>query len=139
MVMDDFTFIRDVAERLGCDHRAARTTVSAVFRALRDRLTPEEAGDVAANLPPVLRSLWQEQERPGRAVERMRAREFFGRVRRSAGLLDDAAAERAVRAVFRELQTLLGSPHGDEGEAWDVFSQLPKDLKQLWLAAGRAH
>jgi uncharacterized protein (DUF2267 family) len=50
-------------------------------------------------------------------------------------LPDDAEAERAVRAVFGALQRLLGSRTGREGEAWDVFSQLPKDLKQLWLDA----
>jgi uncharacterized protein (DUF2267 family) len=137
--MDEFTFIREVADRLGCDYQVARTTVGAVFRTLRDRLTPKEAGDVAANLPPALRSLWHEQDRSGRAVERIHARAFLDRVRQSAGLLDDAAAERAVSAVFHELQKLLRSPHGCEGEAWDVFSQLPKDLKQLWLAAGRTH
>jgi uncharacterized protein (DUF2267 family) len=135
--MEDFTFVREVAERLGCDHRVARTIIGAVFQTLRDRLTPKEAADVASNLPAGLKRVWQEQERPGRAVERIHAREFLGRVRQSAGLLDDAAAERAVRAVFHELQKLLGSSHGCEGEAWDIFSQLPKDLKQFWLAAGR--
>jgi hypothetical protein len=38
-------------------------------------------------------------------------------------------------AVFKVLQVLLQSPTGQEGEAWDVFSQLPKDLKRMWLAA----
>ena len=33
------------------------------------------------------------------------------------------------------LQRALGSPTGREGEAWDVLSQLPKDLKGLWLDA----
>jgi hypothetical protein len=33
------------------------------------------------------------------------------------------------------LQRLLGSTTGMEGEAWDIFSQLPKDLKRLWLEA----
>jgi uncharacterized protein (DUF2267 family) len=55
-----------------------------------------------------------------------------------AGLADDREAERAVLAVFATLQELLGSPSGQSGEAWDVMSQLPKDLKRLWLeAAGR--
>ena len=36
-------------------------------------------------------------------------------------------------AVFATLQELLGSPTGMEGEAWDLMSQLPKDLKKLWL------
>ena len=48
-----------------------------------------------------------------------------------------AEAERAVSAVFAALQRLLGSPSGQEGEAWDVMSQLPKDLKKLWMEAGR--
>ncbi len=29
----------------------------------------------------------------------------------------------------------LKSPTGQEGEAWKLFSQLPKDLKHLWTAA----
>ena len=44
-------------------------------------------------------------------------------------------AERAVRVVFAQLQRLLGSPDGLEGEAWDIYSRLPKDLKTLWLEA----
>jgi uncharacterized protein (DUF2267 family) len=63
--------------------------------------------------------------------------EFIGRVRQRAVLPDDGEAEHAVRAVFRALQRLLGSPSGCEGEAWDVFSQLSKDLKPLWLDAAR--
>jgi hypothetical protein len=50
-------------------------------------------------------------------------------------LPDDGEAERAVKAVFGTLQRLLGSPTGKEGEAWDVFSVLPKDLKMLWLSS----
>jgi uncharacterized protein (DUF2267 family) len=94
-----------------------------------------EHDDVAAQLPTALRHLWREQERADRPVERTHAAEFVGRVRYWAALQDDAEAELAVRTVFRELQRLLGSRTGKEGEAWDIFSQLPKDLKRLWLAA----
>jgi hypothetical protein len=38
-------------------------------------------------------------------------------------------------AVFKALQMSLRSPTGQEGEAWDVLSQLPKDLKKIWIAA----
>lgn len=107
----------------------------AVFQELRDRLTPKEAADVAAQLPTPLRRLWEEWDRPCRPVAKTHEQEFMGRVRRWAVLPDDAEAERGVRAVFAALQTLLGSPTGNEGEAWDVFSVLPKDLKRLWLAA----
>jgi hypothetical protein len=47
-----------------------------------------------------------------------------------AGLLDDEA-ERAVAAVFGALQRLAGSPTGQQGVAWEVFSELPNDLKRL--------
>ena len=136
--MHDRAFIREVADRLGADEGRAQGVTFAVFQELRDRLTPKEAADVAAQLPAGLRRLWQEQDRPGREVMKTRGHEFVGRVRTRAGLPDDAEAERAVEAVFAELQRLLGSPSGKEGEAWDVFSVLPKDLKKLWLAAGTA-
>jgi uncharacterized protein (DUF2267 family) len=136
--MHDRTFIREVAARLEADERRAEAVTFAVFQELRDRLPPKEAADVAAQLPNALRQMWQEQDRPGRRVERTHRGEFIGRVRRWASLPDDGEAERAVRAVFAELQKLLGSPTGREGEAWDVFSVLPRDMKTLWLDAGRA-
>ena len=133
--MDDLAFLRRVARGLQCDERRAEGLTFVVFQALRDRLTPNEAADVAAQLPTKLKRFWQEGERPDRKVEKTHKEEFLGRVRRSAALPDTAEAERAVTFVFSALQALLGSPTGREGEAWDVFSQLPKDLKALWLAA----
>jgi hypothetical protein len=38
--MKDKTFVRDVADRFGCDQRRAETLIFAVFQELRDRLTP---------------------------------------------------------------------------------------------------
>jgi uncharacterized protein (DUF2267 family) len=136
--MDDVTFFTEVAERLSCDTGTARTITAAVFHTLRDRLTPDEAADVATLLSAPLRQLWQQDERRGRTVERIHAPEFLSRVRQLAGLENEARTAEAVEAVFHQLQRALGSPYGSEGEAWDVFSQLPKDLKMLWLAAGRA-
>ncbi len=136
--MDDLSFTRDVGRQLGLDDQRARDVIYAVFRELRDRLTPAEARDVAAQLPSALRHLWLEQERPDRPVERTHAPELVERVRYWAALPDSAQAERAVRVVFKELQRALGSPTGTEGEAWDVFSQLPKDLKKLWLEAAES-
>jgi uncharacterized protein (DUF2267 family) len=133
--MDERTFIRDVGKRLACDERRADAVTLAVFRQLHDRLTPKEAADVEAQLPSALKRLWQERDRPERRVEKTHREEFVGLVQQAAALADTAEAERAILAVFATLQRLLGSPTGTEGEAWDVFSQLPKDLKRLWLAA----
>jgi uncharacterized protein (DUF2267 family) len=133
--MDEKTFLRGIAERLACDDRRAESVTFAVFGELRDRLSPEERRDLQAQLPTALKRIWGAGERDERPANKVRRDEFVGRVRQRAVLADDAEAERAVRAVFAQLQLLLGSPTGREGEAWDVYSQLPKDLKQLWLDA----
>jgi uncharacterized protein (DUF2267 family) len=133
--MRKHTFVREVASRLGCDDRRANGIVFVVLQELRNRLTPEEVRDVAAQLPKALKRYWEEREGTTRAVARTHRAEFLGRVRRWAALADEAEAERAVMAVFGVLQRLLGSTTGMEGEAWDIFSQLPKDLKRLWLEA----
>jgi|YelNatPaOPRAMG01_1025707.scaffolds.fasta_scaffold01498_21 uncharacterized protein (DUF2267 family) len=135
--MDDQAFFHEVSERVACDMRRAEALTFAVFQELRDRITPKEANDVAAQLPKRLKMMWMSLDRPNRQVRRVHMQEFIGEVRRMAGLADDAEAERAVAAVFAALQKLLGSPSGQEGEAWDIMSQLPKDLKKLWMEAGR--
>jgi uncharacterized protein (DUF2267 family) len=133
--MDKRAFFKTVAQDVGCDERRAEALTFAVFQELRDRLTPGEAADVDAQLPAGLKPLWEFLERPGRHVRRVHELQFIGEVRLIASLTDEVEAERAVVAVFAALQELLGSSTGMEGEAWDVMSQLPKDLKKLWLGA----
>lgn len=133
--MDKKAFIHRVSERMRCDERWAESLTFAVFQELRDRLTPGEAADVDAQLPAGLKSLWESLDHPGRKVRRVHEQQFIGEVRLIASLPDEREAERAVTAVFATLQELLSSPSGMEGEAWDVMSQLPKDLKKLWVNA----
>jgi uncharacterized protein (DUF2267 family) len=137
--MDEKAFFERVAERLRCDEKRAEAVTFAVFQELRDRLTPEEVSHVAAQLPKPLKTLCLSLDKPGRAVRKIHQTQFIGEVRRIAVLPDDAESERATLAVFAALQAALGSPTGREGEARDVFSQLPKDLKRLWLAAAQPH
>jgi uncharacterized protein (DUF2267 family) len=131
--MNHRSFYREVARSLRCDEQRAESIVFIVFQELRARITPKEAADVAAQLPLRLRKLWLENETGDRSVQRSHLPDFVGRIRQRAALSDDLEAERGARAVFGALQILLGSPTGTEGEAWDIFSQLPKDLKLLWL------
>lgn len=135
--MKDKAFVRDVADRFGCDDRRAETLIFAVFQELRDRLTPAEAADVAAQLPASLKMIWLSFDYAGRAVRRVHEYQFLEEVRRMVGLEDESRAEEAVICVFSVLQEALGSPSGREGEARHVFSQLPKDLKELWLTAAQ--
>jgi uncharacterized protein (DUF2267 family) len=133
--MKEKSFVREVADLADCDDRRAEILIFAVFQELRDRLTAEEAADVAAQLPTSLKMLWMSFDRPDRKVRRVHENQFLEDVARMAGLQDRAEAENAVMAVFAALQGALGSATGTEGEARHVLSQLPKDLKRLWLSA----
>src|SRR5258705_9204440 len=115
--MDERTFLRGIEDRLGCDERRAEAVTFAVFGELRDRISPEERRDLQAQLPTGLKRLWSVGDREDRPPTRIERDEFVGRVRQRAVLPDDGEAERAVRAVFAQLQLLLGSPTGREGEA----------------------
>jgi uncharacterized protein (DUF2267 family) len=105
----------------------ARRVTGAVFHALRDRLTPDEADQAVAQLPRPLKLLWWQGEAEGRKPLKMHRRAFYARVQLEAALASERETRHAVHAVFGALKAQL-SP----GEAEDILTQLPKDLKQVW-------
>ena len=124
-------FYRRVIEETGQPDRArAKRATAAVLHALRDRLTFEEAGQVAAQLPRPLKIMWWEGEVAGRRPMKLHRREFYERVKGEAGLASIREARWNIVAVFGALKEQL-SP----GEAEDVLAQLPKDLKDVWEEA----
>lgn len=85
-------------------------------------------------MPGELKSRWRAFDIRGREVRRTH-REQFVRHLAAAAEIDELQAGKALLATFRALQIQLGSTTGQEGEAWDIFSRLPKDLKRLWNKA----
>jgi uncharacterized protein (DUF2267 family) len=125
------TFLQQVLASAGRPSlEDTRKVTAAVFHALRDRLTPEEADQAAAQLPRPLKLLWWRGEIEGRRPMKMHRQKFYERVRREAGLASEREARIATTAVFAALKTQL-SP----GEAEDILGQLPKDLKTVWEGA----
>ncbi|HBH01859.1 MAG TPA: DUF2267 domain-containing protein [Candidatus Rokubacteria bacterium] len=122
-------FYRRVLLETGCASLGdARRATAAVFHALRDRLTPTEAEQAAAQLPRELKVLWWEGEADeARRPLKMHRREFYARVRNEAGLPSERQGRMVTGAVFAALKAQL-SP----GEADDIRTQLPKDLKVVW-------
>jgi uncharacterized protein (DUF2267 family) len=108
----------------------AKRTAAAVMHTLRDRLTPNEAADAAAQLPRALQSVWRYGEARGRRPVKMHRKEFFERVRGEAGLDSWRDARDVTKAVFHALKVTL-SP----GETQDIVAQLPADLKTVWREA----
>ncbi|MHB9132369.1 MAG: DUF2267 domain-containing protein [Armatimonadota bacterium] len=113
---------------------SAEEVVSAVFRTLRDRLTPDEADDVWAQLPTAWKELWESGGWLRNVTARMRGMnkldrdEFVEYV--STIIPETIPAEEAVQVVFHALKEQISA-----GEAEDVSSQLPKDLRTMWKAA----
>jgi uncharacterized protein (DUF2267 family) len=74
--------------------------------------------------------MWGSGEAPERRPVKMHRREFYDRVRGEARLTSLVDARSVTQAIFGALKDQL-SP----GEADDVLSQLPKDLKTVWELA----
>jgi uncharacterized protein (DUF2267 family) len=129
--MTTASFYRRVKEETGlADPEAVRRGTAAVLRALRDRLTPEEARQVAAQLPGEVRETWEAGADWGPRPVKLRRREFYERVKADAALRDLREARAMTLAVFAALKAQI-SP----GEAGDVLAQLPRDLKDVWEEA----
>jgi len=129
--MTTATFYKTVMAASGePDRERLRRATAAVLHALRDRLTPAEADQAQAQLPLELKEVWAEGERADRVPLKLSREEFYERVQREAALPSEREARWMTLAVFAALKEQL-SP----GEAGDVFAQLPKALKELWLEA----
>ena len=126
--MTTLAFYRRVIDESGEESReVAKRGVAAVLHALRDRLTPDEARQAAAQLPRELKAVWSEGEAPSRKPTKVHRSDFYERVKREAGLASTRRARQLTVAVFAALKEQL-SP----GEAEDVLAQLPRDLKEVW-------
>lgn len=132
--MNENKFLHEIEIRTDLSRDKAFEVAIAVLQDLHDRLTPKEANDLAAQLPRTFKARWHSFDSPGREVRRTHKKDFVRHIGDVAEI-DPSRASKALSATFKALQMLLGSRTGKEAEAWDVFSQLPKDLKQVWLEA----
>ena len=122
-------FVRDLVSTGGFESvEEAVRAASVVLTCLEQRLTPEEAEDLNAQLPIKLQEMLAEAKRPetGKPVVRMHKQQFLETIAQALGI-ESEKAEQIARNVFMTLRA-----HISEGEARDVASQLPLDLKPLW-------
>lgn len=114
------------------DETEALSVLRGVLHQLRDRLTPEEALELGAQLPVIVRGIYYEGWRPSRTPEKVRTRQKFLDEVLLKMLPRRVAPEAAVRDVFALL-----AHHCDPGEIGDVIAQLPSDIKELWPVSAR--
>jgi len=132
--MNEDAFLKEVETRARMTRDQAYKVVQATFQELHDRLSPKEADDLSAQLPGEFKRMWHALDAPGREVRRTHKQDFIKHIT-DAAAIDEVSAIQGLMAVFKALHIMFRSKTGMEGEAWNVFSQLPKDLKHLWTAA----
>jgi uncharacterized protein (DUF2267 family) len=123
------TWLKDIMYELGSEDRhRAYLALRGTLHALRDRLTPEEAADLGAQFPMLIRGLYYEGWHPSGKPEKIRDKEeFLSRVEKVFPNEPKPKAEDVVRAVFKVMFFRV-----DEGEIQDVKNMLPPELADLW-------
>ncbi|MEQ7129200.1 DUF2267 domain-containing protein [Actinopolymorpha sp. B11F2] len=109
-------------ERRNMSYAALR----AVLHALRDRLTVEEAAQLGAQLPMLVRGIYYEGWDPSRVPMKMRRDEFLERVQREFRFRVEGGAESLVQTVLAAMRD-----HITEGEWNDIKSGVSRDLASV--------
>ena len=112
------------------DRQKAYQALRSVLQALRDRLTIQEATDLGAQLPMLIRGIFFEGYNPsGKPLRERKKEEFLAHVKQNYPLGELLDVQRVIQAVFSVL-----SRHVTQGEIDDVRSNLPRDFQDLWPA-----
>jgi uncharacterized protein (DUF2267 family) len=128
-------WLKRLMERLETtDRHQAYMALKVTLHALRDRLSIEEAAQLGAQLPLIIRGLFYEGWRPAGKPDRASSWEtFMGPVYLAVCQDGRFTPEEIVSAVFDVL-----SRHVSGGEIDDVIGQLPRDIRSLWPDEARA-
>ena len=123
-------WLNDLMSQLDWEERPhkAYLALRTVLHALRDRLTVEEAVQLGAQLPMLIRGFYYEGwTLKGKPHKERHKQDFLDHIRDA--FRDDVTvnAQQVCRAVFRVL-----ARHTSKGEIDDVRHSLPKELQELW-------
>ncbi len=118
-------WVKDMMTELGTpDADKALHALRAGLHALRDRLAVNEAAQLSAQLPLLIRGFFFEGWDPNDKPLRIRHKaEFLALVRERYAPRQDVAADEIMAALFR----VLGR-HVSAGEITDVLMSLPEEL-----------
>lgn len=123
------TWLREIMEELRTnDRHRAYLALRSTLHALRDRLPIEEAVELGAQLPMLVRGIYYEGWKPSATPKRERSKDaFLERIRRDFPDEGDLFPERAARAVLKVLRE-----HVTSGEIRDVKHVLPEPVRSLF-------
>lgn len=128
-VQQTHIWINEIERRMEWQSKPrAYRLLKAVLHALRDHLQVNEAADLGAQLPTLIRGIYYEQWRPATTpIKERHVESFLATIDNAfrADPLDDTAE--AVTAVFALLSDRISA-----GEIADVRQSLPSQLRALW-------
>jgi len=120
-------WLKEVMEELGWDDRhRAYLALRSVFHSLRDRLPIEEATDLGAQLPMLVRGFYYDAWNPSGKPIKFNKDEFLSNFRQQFAS-ENIDEEKITQAVFKVIEK-----HIADGEIEDIKSALPHDLKEFW-------
>jgi uncharacterized protein (DUF2267 family) len=122
-------WLNELAAELGDaeDRQAAYRILRAYMHAVRDRLTVNEAAQLAAQLPELIRGIYYEDWVPARTPLKYRTvDEFLDRVADEAQLSGETDASYACAAAARVLRR-----HVSAGEVEDVVAVFPEEMRPV--------
>jgi uncharacterized protein (DUF2267 family) len=128
-------WIKDMMAALGTtDEHKALHALRAGLQALRDRLSADQAAQLSAQLPLIIRGMFFEGWDPSDTPLRIRHRaEFLALVRDKYAPREDVPAEDILRSVFRVLDK-----HIAPGEVGHLMVTLPEELVAMVGGRGLA-
>lgn len=124
-------WLNDIMNVVGAkDPHLAYGALRAVLHALRDRLTVDEAVQLGAQLPMLIRGLYYEGWCPRGKPAKTHKADFLAAIRHQLPGADRMHPEILARAVLTVL-----ARHVSAGEVRDVKANLPMELRDLWPGA----
>jgi len=123
-----YEWLNDLMEELGwTDRHRAYQALRAVLHAVRDRLTIDEAADLGAQLPMLLRGMFYEGWNPADIpVPGQRREDFLAPIGEVFHGHPEILPEELVWAVFKGVEA-----HVSWGEMYEVKHMLPDKIRAL--------
>jgi len=124
-------WLDEITDVIGPDRHTAWKVLSTVLHKLRDRLQPDLAAHLAAQLPLLVRGAYYDRYEPAKQPTDLHtAQEFVDEVARWLADTRPIDPNLAITAVF----DVLGR-HVSSGEIDKVRHALPQGIRDLWPAA----
>lgn len=120
--------LKEIEADFGWENRRNQSyaALRAVLQTLRDRLTVEEAVQLGAQLPMLVRGMYYEEWEVSQVPKRVDREQFIQEIRKKFPFSMEESIEELISSVLVALRKYISA-----GEAQDIVSLLPKDIASM--------